>query len=328
MKTLPKNKMSMHFYKIILPSLCLSVFLIMNTFAMAQILDPQRRAKRKAEQRVNRKIDQGIDSALDKLEGIFKKKKKPSSKQEPKPQPEGKAKDDEVIVKDGDGDVTITIEQDDEIDDRPVVPSEFIGSFRMEVRNFKNGKEEKDSPSMVDFYIDEYAFVMQPLNPKTGEMDMRMVYDRKQRKISMLMEENKTGTITKMPNVKVTLNKDAVEEGDYNITPTGKTKTIEGHLCKEYLVETPEEMSTLWVAEDMDVDFTLFTDMVNAKGASSYYKNNIYGIKGVVLEGHTQLKNKKESYDLYMKNWKIGTVDRSMFDTTGYKLMDLSGFGN
>src|SRR5690606_15751617 len=52
-------------------------------YSDAQIIDPQRAARRAAENRVNRKIDQGIDKGLDKaeegVESIFKKKEKERS---------------------------------------------------------------------------------------------------------------------------------------------------------------------------------------------------------------------------------------------------------
>ena len=57
-----------------------------------------------------------------------------------------------------------------------------------------------------------------------------MIYDCKEKRITMLMDESKSGTITKMPKIKTTVSENAVEGGNYEVSGTWKTGSIVGYF--------------------------------------------------------------------------------------------------
>ena len=307
--------------------LLLAIFCGIPTEIQAQF-GVQRKVKRKVGQRVDRKIDEAIDGALD---NIFKKKKK-EVEDAAEDTPDVEVKDDGEVIIDPDGEeVSVTFEDDDTIDE--VVPSTATGSFSMEVSEFKKGKIQKNYPMTMTYHIDTYRFATE-IDYQEDDMEgMVTIYDRQTRKTTMKTIKNgeKTAMITKMPRVKVGVSKKAIDEGKYTVTETGNTKTIEGYLCKEYLIETEDEITKAWMSEKILLDLASMSDLVrvkNAQGAMTNY-NNVYKINGFMLEAHTEIKGKNITRDVYIRDLKMGQVDDNIFSTEGYQVTDVSSmFGN
>ncbi|MEZ4776286.1 MAG: DUF4412 domain-containing protein [Bacteroidia bacterium] len=290
------------------------------------------KVKRKVDQRVDRKVDDAIDDALD---NIFNKKKKEAGEVDT----DGDGEADTEISSDDQGNVTIkskesevSISMDEEESNEAVQPSSFIGSFTLSSSEYKNGKLKKDNPVSMTYHIDKFQFATELESQDDEVTEMIMIYDRQTRKSTMktVKGNEKTAMITKIPNIKVGVSNTSVDKENYTITPTGQTRVIEGYLCKEYIVDTEKELSHVWLTEDLNVDVTSLTDFIKVKdsngGMTDY--TNVYKIKGFLLESHTETKGKDETHDIFIKNLKIGSVDKNIFSTDGFTVTDMSSLGS
>lgn len=315
--------------------LLLTVFAIPNLSAQTDIgRRAQTKVKRKVDRKVDRAIDNGIDGAFEAVEGIFtrkKKKKKKDKKTEQTNEPDTSSVPSPAYPSE---EVSVTIEEDPDADSRPVERSNFIGSFVMEMEEYKGGKMAKDFPMKIGYHIDAYKLGIEMDDKKENSSNV-IVYDRQARKMIMKMDKKgeKTAVINKMPNMKITVEGDEYASGKYSVNPTGRSKVILGYNCKEYQVETEDEVSHVWFAEDLDTDLarSIGSGMVNVKysGERSMDYGDRYNLKGTWLEVHTKSKNQNTSRDIYIKNLVVGTVDQQVFSTEGYEVTDVSNlFGN
>ncbi|MEZ4825013.1 MAG: DUF4412 domain-containing protein [Bacteroidia bacterium] len=314
-------------------AICLLLMFFVGTSSVFAQINVGNKVKRKVDQRVDRKVDEAIDDALD---NIFNKKKKEAGEVDT----DGDGNPDTEISSDENGNVTIksdesevTISMDEE-ESAPVAvqPSTFIGSFTLSSSEYKSGKLKKDNPVTMNYHIDKFQFATEMESQDEDVSEMIMIYDRQTRKSTMKMikGDEKTAMITKIPNIKVGVSNTSVDKGTYSVTPTGKTRVIEGYNCKEYIVETDKEINHVWLTEEISMDVTSLTDFVKVKDSNGGMTDftNVYKINGFMLESHIETKGKDETTDIFIKNLKIGSVNAGVFSTDGYTVTDMSSLGS
>ncbi|MCB0845995.1 MAG: DUF4412 domain-containing protein [Bacteroidetes bacterium] len=311
-----------HFISKLFPVLFLSLLFLATSMEVQAQLGLPGKIKRKVDQKVDRKVDEVVDDALDDL---FKKK----TKKEIEENTDAEVNEDGEIVIDQDGEkVTISMEEDDDDTNTVIEPAKVTGSFTMEVSEYKKGKIKKDFPMALTYHIDTYRFATKiDVNNNDAE-EMITIYDRQSRKTTMKMikDGEKTAMVTKMPRMTVGVSKKAIEEGNYEITKTGRTKTIEGYSCEEYKIDTEDELTYAWMSKEALFDLSIMGDLVrvkNGNGGMSDY-TNVYQIEGLMLEAHTEIKGKDENRDVFLKNLKVGKVDQDVFSTDGYNVTDMT----
>ncbi|MEL6675362.1 MAG: DUF4412 domain-containing protein [Bacteroidota bacterium] len=289
------------------------------------------RIKRKLNERIDRKVeekvDEKIDDALDKiLSGDSKEGTADSTRKQ----------EVNVKVKNHGDEVNITIGADDTAP-ADVKPSEFIGYYTMEYRSYKNGKEEKDSPSTISYYMDTYRFAMKPQQPGEDEQ-ITMIMDRGKRKmINKIIDEdgNKTAMILPMIKIGVKVNTDAQSTEQYstesaNVQATGRSKTIHGYLCKEYKVENEEGTTLVWITNGTDLNMAEMLSFINVQAsgsgsaAPSGQYNNVYSLGGFPMESHFTDKKGKQKTSYQIKEFKKGSVPAEIFSLSGYEVQDVS----
>lgn len=221
-------------------------------------------------------------------------------------------------------DVSVTVEEDDR--DRVVEPSEFIGSFTLETQTTKNGRPDRDGPSRVTYYIDEYRFAVAP-EAEEGEGQSFMIYDRQEREVitkTISKKGERSASITPMLRIKIGVEDRSVREGEFSVEPTGRSKTIEGHTCQEYRVETEDDLAMVWVAPAIPLDWRVLADFMQVKGVGGAAQaSNLYGLEGVVLEAHLAEKGKDVVTDYYLRDLQQGSVPTEVFSLEGYEVSDL-----
>ena len=284
------------------------------------------RLERKVERKVEEKVDDAIDEALDKVldpdSPSTKKKDKNSNEEKDKTV---KTDGDEVILEDETGDISVSVETDD-TEPTEVVKSDFTGSFVMEVKEYKNGKMAKDFPAEISYFIDEYRIAFEPKNNDRKEQVI-IIYDRQNRKITNKItdkEGKKTAMIMPMMKIKLGISKKDADK--YEVSKTGKTKIILGYSCEQYIVEGPDEVSTVWVTDEISYQMTGLADMVYVKDPSGNATNwsNIYGIEGMPLETRSESRNGKIVRESKMTSLKVGELDDAIFSLEGYEVSDMA----
>lgn len=238
-----------------------------------------------------------------------------------------RVEDDRVIMTDNQGqEVELTAEAPDEAPTE-VKPSSFIGSFQIEVKEYNGDRLKKDYPLTLSYFFDSYQFAFQV--PADNGAETIMIIDRRTRKITNKITDengNKTAMIMPMLRVKTTVQDNGAPDGDFTLRPTGNTRTIEGFLCKEYAFEDEDQTGTLWVTEEWNFDYSIFSDVVQAKNASTGQLTNwgtAAGISGVVLESRMQDKRGNEVQEFFLRNIRQGRNDE-VFSTAGYEVSDMS----
>ncbi|MEM7659495.1 MAG: DUF4412 domain-containing protein, partial [Bacteroidota bacterium] len=249
--------------------------------------------------------------------------------EEPASTKSGESSGNSESVSTSDDQVSVTIS--DSEPDPNVEPSPFVGSYVMKMIQYKKEKMDKDSPASVGYHIDKYRFAME-IESENDDEKTTMIYDRQTRKITTKLEEGrkKTATITKMPNITITVDASEVEGTDATVTETGRTKEILGYTCKEFMLETEDAVSHVWFAEDLHIELGKSLDMVQIKGANQQAGHmdygTLYGVSGTWLESHTESKKDQTSQDVFIQDLVIGNVSPAVFSTEGFEVTDISNF--
>lgn len=211
-----------------------------------------------------------------------------------------------------------------EDDKSPFVPNTFIGSFRMEMHSFKNGQEDKNSPTNMRYWSSAEMTMMktEAAGMKEGE-EMKILTDLKNKHQYMLMTDSDgKKTAMKQRKKNITMDEDKLKS-EADVKKTSETREIEGHACTKYIVTTEDGTWTGWVAEDMKAPFE---DMARsaAKG-NERMQQNMHEMPGFPLEFEWVSTDGKDKTVSYIRDLRYGSVEESVFSLDGYEIMDMTG---
>lgn len=122
----------------------------------------------------------------------------------------------------------------------------------------------------------------------------------------------------KMKSYMVDKQEESGEDSEFSIKKTGKTRTISGYSCEEYIITTDEYIQNAWITEDLDVTNGLYSIFQQA-----YAENKKMGMpdlsQGFPMEVEmTKRKTGKKSYlrtkSVESKNLSLKTAD---YETMG-----------
>ena len=305
----------------------LSTFLLFSGLCTAQKVEETKdRAKQKAENRLDRKIDKGLDSGLDAIEGLFsRKKKKKDDEPEEENQRSEKAASNEsesaatsAMMKMLGGGADVDVED----------VYGFDQSFDILIETFdKKGRAEEATE--MTFLVKTGTSRMGIKTTQEG-VYTEMVYDMGSYEIISLVNTDgqKIGTT-------MTLDKDQIDQGIADATPeegempsftkTGKSKTISGYHCDEYLVENNEDINaTYWITTEAEADWV--SSMAGMSGVNqgmpSFGSMAGYPEDGAVIQMITSEKNGEK---MIMTVQDINTDGDFSIRTEGYTFMNLGG---
>ncbi|NNE30424.1 MAG: DUF4412 domain-containing protein [Saprospiraceae bacterium] len=322
--------------------------LLVCAFGQNKGKEYEEKGKQKVENRIDNKVDEAMDKALNKIEGLFSKKPKKNKEEEPSEESSGTDRseengEDEYITSEEIEQQRIEREEAEreklqemlgstinegqsngEVDNKVAYQSTFVGSFTMIFDSFKNGKQEKHSPATIHFHYNRnlVAMIMEGKDTKMA----KIIMDSEENSMTMITEDNgkKTGMKMKRPNIeKITTQ----VMDDLEVTKTGIFKTIDTYRCEKILSTNKKDgyKTTSWVTRDFPIDYReVFQSM--AMGRIKNSGANQEWIDGFSIESESVSGNGKEVVITKTKNIKIGTVDKSVFDTSGVEIMSLPGF--
>ena len=212
-----------------------------------------------------------------------------------------------------------------EDDKSPFVPNSFVGSFRMENHLYKNGAEEKHSPTTMRYWSSAEMIVIKTELPDQKGQDMRMLTDLKGKWQYMLMTDDKgRKTALKSRKKTVTMDKEAEAKAP-EITVTEETKVIDGQTCVKVISKSPEGTWTGWVAKDLH---SPFGDMLrNVKTGDPAMSERMSKMDGMTLEFEWADANGKDTMHCFIKDVVVGQVDTSVFSLDGYQVTEMPSFG-
>lgn len=284
------------------------------------------KAGQKAENRLDTRIDQGLDKGLNAVEGLFTKRKKGKSKEKASNKQDqqstrsnnmpssmdmssmygGGVQGEKLQAEDGYGD--------------------FVGSYTMTVRSEKNGKEEKDSPYVMEFHFNKNLMA---IRADMENKDNLMVFNTKSQDYYMLMNEDGEKTGFKM-HAQNTVTPEMIAESedkdvDGKFERTGKTRVIDGRTCHQYLITSTEGNGEAWIDESEDAAF--LGAMSGMSGQRNTQMNDDWKhipMAGLMIESTwTDTADNRKAF-MKTSNIIVGKVDESLFDMSEFQIMDMS----
>lgn len=283
----------------------------------AQIVDRTTdRAKDKANNRVDTRIDQGIDKSLDAIEGAFKRKPKEERKKKDNNQEEEQSQ----TTAEASGSVGLFGGQSDaQIKDSYTFDHRV--SMTMEMTDKKG---EKGQAQQMQMYFSDSEPEIGIRTMQDG-MNSLMVMDIGNKVMVMLMDVGGSKMLMTIPLDDEMLNDDTDEAkvDDFKITKTGRTKTILGYTCDEYVAEDDENNSVFWVTTDED--FGISKAFAGMAAASKKADNGVPkdAPAGMMMEmTSTSKKHPKEEMKL-----TVTEVKKNISETISTKGYSKMGFG-
>jgi hypothetical protein len=305
--------------------LALALAMIISTAANAQIVDRTTdRATQKANDRVDQRIDQGIDKGLDAIEGVFRKgKKKDKSASEQAPEETSDQEKSNASSTESQAAYGMFGASSTELKSN----YDFDHQVDMRIESFdKKGKSE-GVQTMQMFFSDSETHVgvkaiMEGMNSVSiidmTKYQMIMLMDMGGSKMAMAIDFDPSKFATEVETTD--------EATDVNFRKTGRTKTILGYSCDEYIMEDESSTVEFWVTREEQLDlFKAFGAMgASGKGAGGFSSVTEYPM-GMTMEfTSTEKKNGEKAT---MQVTKIQrNIDYSI-STAGYSLMNMPGGG-
>ncbi|MBK8226326.1 MAG: DUF4412 domain-containing protein [Flavobacteriales bacterium] len=200
----------------------------------------------------------------------------------------------------------------------------FIGSFRMEMHTFKNDKEDKHSPVNIRFWGRADMILYELMMPDQAQQ-MRMLTDLRGN-WSYTLIDNGQGSRMAMKMKRPELPADGSAKGEQPVvTVTKETKVIEGHTCTKMIATSKEGTWTAWVATGLR---NAFIDMARGMDGQAAQQNRHArtDVEGFPLEFEWVPAQGDERVVCYIKELVVGKVDESLFDISGYQLMEMPSF--
>lgn len=318
------------------------------------------RATNRAENRANRKLDQKVDDAVDDafnaVGNLFKKKKKkkknaptdndaPTTNDTPSTTPNGARYDDRV---DDGGLAPNDGEEYEDEDEAMGAFSNFLGgskdfepftnetsfSLKMVMTEVKKNGKTNANEMHIAVLPTRIATRINEVDRKGNAQEMQNIFDTQDGTTTLITSENgqRSGTRVRMPSFNIDVSDEVAEELDkYTMTNTGETKVINGYNCTKWVVTNKEtgEVTESWITQDIDLDAQeVFTGIMRMSGGKpGQANNNLAPYEGMaVLTTMTDKKGTKTTVEYQDIRVGEANVDRSILDTSGVDIQDLTRF--
>ncbi len=270
-----------------------------------------KRLEKEVEKKVDEEVNKAVDKALDEAEKEVADSTKQTQKQD---QSQTRSQEERVTAIMQSMGVGVDIEHRD------------IYTFNAEMKMILEHTDQngtQDTPVMYNSYFDserpDYAI---QFKNEEGQQS-HFIFDA-ENKCSLILSDSgteKTGVATSIgeEDIKNWIDDETqakIENTQY--IKTGKTKTISGFKCHEYLYETQEEKTSLWLTNDLKnkINRSLYKSSVLA---GSTIHSGIS--EGVMIQHDFQSKTSKEKS--LMTVTSIDFKAKHSINTTPYQIMGI-----
>lgn len=310
----------------------------------AQIIDgyvksKARTAKNRAVYDADKEVDNQINTAVDKQfnkmkDKALKKDEKPAegdaessesgneSDSDSKSNSSGKSSSDDAMSKAIMGKMGINMTRPANMKD----VYDFTGNIKMDIEVWNSDGESDGPVDYITHYSDKnHGFAMEFKDKDKGKSLMIFDYDNQ---LMLIMADNghdKSGIATPLgayqyDSVKYAGNSTQPDADSYNakFKKTGKSKTIAGYKCDEYLYEDEENTVSYWTTTELPAE--LWAKMYSSNALNSVYTGQY---SGFTMESDRMSKTSKERSHMIVK--EVNPKQPASISTVGYNVMTMSG---
>ncbi|MEM6320824.1 MAG: DUF4412 domain-containing protein [Bacteroidota bacterium] len=324
--------------------LCLTVGL---TTANAQLFKNQKkraeerakqRAEQKAQNKVDRTVDEAVDEAFGKIGSLFKKKKPAESESTPETDTDDSTYDDEDEQMAEDiSDNIMSMLGGGKSPSELGLPDKYVfDTYVKSTMTTINKRGKKDSQPMNYLLPSNSDYVAYQMEEE-GEQGMGVIDIKRKKMVGLVTTEGMSmATVMDMEAIMESAADYQDEEEmandmeDFKITKTGKTKTIAGYECEQFLISGDDVEGEIWKALNFDgVDFMSMGaemgKMMQQQNKSMKLPDGYAELmgSGFLFEGTFEDKKRKETTMIQVQSVE---KKRSEIDLTKYRMMDFNGF--
>lgn len=294
--------------------LLLVIFLVNPFFADAQIMN---RLKRAAERGVTRAVEKTVENEAEKL-----------AKRQLQKAFEGLYGEDGMPGMDWDK-VLSGISSDVEVADQ----YSFTGYTILEITGKDDKGKDIEPMTMKAFLTEDVQVMGMEVDMDQGKKNKKdgaavMIYDFS-RNASIILMENEgekqrmaygIDLVKMSEGLEVEEDPENTETGDYTFNKTGKTKTINGYSCEEYVYDSEEGTGAYWITKEPIQGKNTFWGSDNPFLTSKMKNNNSSYFKdmpqGNLMEMNYESKIDKSIVD--MKVIEINDSQKQVFNMSDY----------
>jgi hypothetical protein len=158
-----------------------------------------------------------------------------------------------------------------------------------------------------------------------GQGNMKIIVDNAAGKQYMLMDMNGEKMAMSLSS-KATAAAESVQK-EPKLTMTNDKKVIDGYNCTRMVAETDDNISDLWLSENVGITYAELFKMMNTskapgmKGSASLPE--MKNIKGFPLEMTSRDKKNGEIVTMRIRDIVKGNINDNTFSLDGYKMMEM-----
>lgn len=190
----------------------------------------------------------------------------------------------------------------------------FDRSINIEIEMYDT--DDSDNIAIMEYFTyisgknNDMAIYIRPQSEEAAEQgEMTIIYDQDNNAVFMLTEQEgeKMAIATSMESMSFPDDEEVLDDTDYEdddqpgsepvYTKTGKTKTIKGYKCEQYIMKDEGTRADMWVTDEMD--FNPRREQMEKAGIPVYYDGPLEG--GMVMEMELFEDGVKQMY-MYVKN--------------------------
>lgn len=310
------------------------LFLFLSFGSSAQILQRikeriQENTEQKIEDKVVNKAGEKTDQALDSL---FKKRKRPgrvSSKKESSQEVDNEGNGDQS---NGSAESKSATTESSGFDFSGLMNAKYESSYTLNIEmKIEMKSQEKPKKKVETAYMDMYygeSCYMIVFEDEKEKESSKALMDLKNNTSIVLNDKEMSGVAISMDFMTDKVNEAAadyqdsmyVEGEDYTLQKTGKTKTIAGYLCEEYIIETDDITMNAWYTDDIIVEMYQNLDEFPLFASMATY-GNVGAMQGTMMESHMVEKTgDKGTFDYLVKEVNQTPTTLNMSDYTFMKM--------
>lgn len=273
----------------------------------------------KVEQRTDDKLDEDIDKGLDKLEELF-----------------GKKSDDDKNEYNAYADTTFSGNEDDEVDayqnmaalaamgKKGTEDFNFLHQLTYTMKNYTEG-ELDNKMKLTMHFGGSNVIAMEIPYEENEKTDALMIFDMDNQRSLVLIDQPgmKMGmeyTYQTLPSEEdYNANSDKAMDNKVSFKKTGRTKTIAGYTCEEYITKQGETDGLVWTCNDADLPSNMFKAFSVIASGGTHVPNAIPS--GFMMEAESWPNGKDGEEYTHMLVTTVELNKAAIFSSKSYSII-------